>query len=816
MFSAFETSGALAEVLKNAYPFSPTALYVLPRLAARLAQNERTIFSFVRDVAFRKIPSFGDLYQYFSPSMASDTGAGGSHRRWLETESALSKANSDLEREILSSVAVLGFGISGERTRTRKELVEFAVAGFSGHSASSIKEAVADLIDRKLLLYRSRSDDVSVWHGTDVDIRSRLNEEILRVRSEFGIVEILEKEHPPPNWRPVVHNVKNSIRRFFEGKYVPASELLQKKQAHPLLKLEPGEDGRVIYCIPSTQKEIDALNLFLQSFSADPAVVFVVPDRTDAMLDVVFEIVALGRLGQDIDFISTDPFVIPELDHMMNCSREDLGRVVTRILSPEEQCKNWFSEGKKFLLKNTAELCERLSEIADRRFSHSPLINNELVIRKQISRPMKNARKKLILGILERSGEPHLGFDRQATTPDVSMYRTVLERTRLYGSFDGKWSWAVGSERIQDSNVGEVWKILDDFFSEPGNGKSPREEIFNRLENPPYGIRKGVLPVLVASAMQAFGRGLVVRRDGKYLSDVLASEVEEFCSEPERFTVDVIEVDEKLSGYMRVLIEQFGEFQDGYGDLLRQFHDALKSWKESLPPQALRTSFLSQEAQGFQSVVRSDEDPASIALRRFPALVGERGPNDRVLSAISRFMREMESVSEGYTQKAVFMASKVFDSGFKEHSSLLERARDWSRCFDEKMVALSDISNMSKAVFSRSLEATEERYTEASFVRALSFVLLGKGFDKWDDSTPKDFTNRLSSSVAEMERMFLDAAGSDKSALPILRHSLQRLYARLESVLGYEEAEEEINTFLSEKAEQNISMNGGVKASGTC
>ncbi|MCY4262699.1 MAG: hypothetical protein OXC97_05225, partial [Candidatus Dadabacteria bacterium] len=547
----------MAETLANAYPLHSLTLYSLPRLAARLAQNERTVFSFVREIALSKSSTFGDLYGYFSDSMSTDTGIGGTHRRWLETESALSKANNDVEKEILSATAILGFGVSGERARVKKALLEFAVSSFPGLSLARTRKAIEDLIDRKLLLYRERNDDISVWHGTDIDIRGHLVEEIRRIETEFEAVDILSKEYPAPNWRPVGHNLKNAIRRFFEGRYLCAPDLLRKGFSHSLLSLAPGEDGKIIYCLADTQAEISDLSSLMSSApSVAPGIVFVVPRRPARILDIALEVMALARLQRNHDIVAMDPFVLPELRHMADSAREDLARVIRRIVCPGGDGGRWFFEGRELLVRDDRGLCERLSEIANRRFPSTPRINNELVVRKQISRPMVNARKKLILAILERNREPSLGFNREATTPDVAMYRTVLEKTGLYISRGEEWGWA-DPEQLPDRSLAEIWRVLGRFFGDAGVEKSPSGELFCKLELPPYGMRRGVMPVFVAAALQAFAKAVVIKREGKYLSDILASEIEEFCSVPEKFTVDVLEVDTVLSRYLCELIEQF-------------------------------------------------------------------------------------------------------------------------------------------------------------------------------------------------------------------------------------------------------------------
>lgn len=816
LFKAFDDRNALAETLANASPLNPLTLYSLPRLAARLAQNERTVFSFVRDIPLDKTVTFGDLYGYFSDSMSMDTGVGGIHRRWLEIESALSKANNETEKEILSSAAILGFGVSGERARVKKSLLEFAVSDFRGLLESDISKTIEGLIDRKLLLYRERNDDISVWHGTDMDIRGHLAEEIQRIESEFKAIDVLSKEYPALSWRPVAHNVKNAIRRFFEGRYVSAGELLKKGFSHPLFSLARGEDGRIIYCIAENHTEIsDLLSFVCSTSSVDPGVVFVIPRRPVRILDLALEIMALGRLQRNHDIIAADPFVLPELRYMADFAREDMSRLMKHIVRPGKDRAHWFSEGELLLAENEWELSKKLSEIADKRFSSTPRINNELIVRKKISRPMTNARKKLILGILERSGEPCLGFERNSTTPDVAMYRTVLERTGLYGFYENKWRWAV-PEQLEDRNLAEVWRILRQFFEVPGLGKSPSKELFRKLELPPYGMRMGVMPILVAAALQAFGRTVLIKREDKYIADILASEIEEFCSTPEKFTLDVLELDTVLSRYLIELIEQFDARQPATdGDLIRQFYDSLEFWKSQLPDQALKTRLVSDETRLFQRILRKETDPGVVALREFPKLAGVEKPDEKTSKFISKLRCEIENIVDGYTEKAIFSAREVFNIMDVEGGNVLNLAKSWSMCFDEEASAFSNLDNACRAVLSRAREATESRYTESSFVLALAYILLGKGFDQWNDSNPQEFADCLRENVAKLELAALGSAKPSKLFLPLLNGYFHRLYGQFERMLGSQSAVEKMKELLEEKEEAYTDSFQGFEENGT-
>ena len=147
---------------------------------------------------------------------------------------------------------------------------------------------------------------------------------------------------------------------------------------------------------------------------------------------------------------------------------------------------------------------------------------------------------------------------------------------------DTGWNWAAPNG-VKEPGLAKLWRRLQDFFATPSSKKAP-SAFLEALERPPYGTRKALLPILVAAGLQAFGRAVVIRRNDSYLADILASEIEDFCSNPDEFSVDVLEVDTYQTGYLRDLIEQFGGSPPiHHGDLIRQFYDAIESWKAQLP-----------------------------------------------------------------------------------------------------------------------------------------------------------------------------------------------------------------------------------------
>ncbi|UPT74144.1 MAG: hypothetical protein M0D55_20405 [Elusimicrobiota bacterium] len=92
-FAKLSAPDKLSRFLSAAFPLDPGALFVLPRLSARLAQNERTLFHFLLGsdqtclvpMLEDRLPTgsdlrhvrVADLFDYFADLMRQDTGTGG-------------------------------------------------------------------------------------------------------------------------------------------------------------------------------------------------------------------------------------------------------------------------------------------------------------------------------------------------------------------------------------------------------------------------------------------------------------------------------------------------------------------------------------------------------------------------------------------------------------------------------------------------------------------------------------------------------------------------------------------------------------------
>ncbi|NYZ14807.1 hypothetical protein HL658_19850 [Azospirillum sp. RWY-5-1] len=787
LFPAFSGAAALAETLKAAWPLDPAALHVLPGLAARVAQHERSVFAFLDAADLSRRVTLKDVYDHFSPAMEADVGIGGSHRRWLEAESALSKAEGPDEALVIAAAALLGLGASGQRVKVSRDTLLAAVAPYGDGSVAA--KAVESLLARKLLLHRHRTDDVAVWHGTDLDLRGRIEEERSRIETDFDLVGFLSVRRPAPAVRPVRHNLDRWIRRAWTGAYASASDLCAAGAGHPLLKVEPGEDGRVLYVVAEGVKEAEAALATVPSLlPADGGVIACVSAEPLPLAEHAMEIACLGRLSEDEALVGSDPLAEAEIAHMTDAAMEALDRLLDRAVAPGRGRQHWFALGKPVDVRDAASLAEALSDVADRRFPDTPRIRNESVVRRKLSRPMVNARKRLLLCVLERDGEPHLGCEFGGGTPDIAMYRTVLYRTGLYREEqpDGTWGWAPHFD-LKDAGLRAVWMEIQRFFQTPG--LKPFGDLVTAMLAPPFGLRQGLLPILTAAGLKAFGRAVAIRRDGAWLKDVLASEVEEMCSRPQAFEVEVFDLSGGIADYLRGLAEEFGAPAPEEADLLRHAQDALHAWKVQRPEGALTTRHPDQTVRLFQQALAPGHDPVEVIFRRLPKVARADGPGPETLDMVRRCRMAIEAVVEGHQAEAVRIVCGTLALPDMEGGDALASAKAWASCFAGAF-AKPGGDQAAKALLARASAATDGRYTEVSFARAVSMLLLGLDFDRWTERTPAEFARRLKAVAEQVEEAALAAGEPDAALRPIIEARAGDLLAKLVRIAGRAAAEE--------------------------
>lgn len=740
----------VASVLESAYPLAPATLHLLPRVAARVAQNERTIFSFLQWAPLDAPVLPSAVYEYFRSDFRTDGGAGGTQRAWLEAESALGKVPADsLKEEALKTAFLLSLGLSGERGRATYGQLAFALGVKTGKKAS---ETLQDLIRQHLLIHRHHSDQVVVWHGTDVDLRGRLLDERDRGANDFVMPPFLSREIPPPVWRPVEYNARFGIRRYCEAEYTTVDGLASFLDELELAGgWKPGTDGHVLYVLPDTEEELaEAAQLAREN--RDPRLFIVIAPEVASLRDAALDLWCLLRMQTDAELLATDPLVGVELDHLTDDARTGLRPLVDRVVRPQPQGSTWFYMGQEVAVRSMSELRRFLSRAMEAVFPLTPEIHSEMVVRRRPSPVLVNARKKVELGLLERFGREDVGIE--GNFADKAIFRCVFLRTGLYRQDGNAWRLA-NPEELDGQGLRSVWVRIKNFFTDPGRDKSI-QRLLDELREPPYGVRDGLFPLLIAAGFKAFPSAATLRQRGRFVDDLLPSVIEDMVRSPADYALDVMGLSVEQETYLRGILKLFaGSGQaGGERDLFRACMSAVLAWRHTLPAAAGSSRRISENARAFEREI-STLDPVGLFMEVLPRLA--RTPTNEpyhLVEGARRLKDELDGVTGVFRNEAVealaqALAARGIDTSRNgsNGASVRTQASVWASCFPKSITShLPD--HVTKGVLGR---LRFNYRSDETLVNALSSLLVGLPLQEWDDAVVPSFRRQLRQALDVIE-----------------------------------------------------------------
>lgn len=499
-------------------------------------------------------------------------------------------------------------------------------------------------------------------------------------------------------------------------------------------------------------------------------------------------------MQHDSKLVESDPLALAEIQQMTDDAREHLQKMVDKMTKPSRLGPRWFYRGKEVTAESPRDLRRELSRMMLRVFPQTPRIHNEMIVRKKPSPIIVNARKKLLLGILERHGQEEFGI--QGNFPDKSMFRTVLLHTGLYKKDrDGRYGY-VSPRAVTDPGLKVVWRKLQKFLTVPSDTPKSIANLFDELIAPPFGIRAGLLPILFAAGLKAFPSAIALTRNGEYVDDILPTEIEQLCRTPQHYRLAVLDLDDTRTNYLRKLHQKFTSvkgYEAAESDLIRLCFDAIESWKAQLPPAAMSTRRLSERTAKFRTILRGSGDPLRLLFEAIPAACDAPIDKSRLLfTRLQKCMNELSGVASIYAEHAnTTVRHNIALGGKAEGSTVRSATQQWANCFSDNFVgSLTD--GIAKGLLARMQMPYD---SDELLLDSLSSLLVGKSLSRWDDSTVTVFDREFQSIVRRIEDIALSSNGilsgdngSDNGISQLVRGRMTELFGRLAKLVGVEEA----------------------------
>lgn len=785
------TSDEFSEYAEQAAPMSLSALLLLPRLSAKVAQHERTLFTTLAKFDFKSALGLSEVFDSFTDAMRQDVGLGGSLRLLLETQSALKRVSTKEEEDAIKAIAVLSLSLSNDKILLQPATASLFLQADMGVSAAHADSLIEQLKTHKVLLHRQHSDEISIWQGAAQDLRGKIAETRERLDNAFSLERFLKRERDFILHTPLAYNAKYGMRRFLCGYFVSTSEFESFcEEQFDIRNFRNRADGYVFFVLAFEKKEIEKAKRKFSTLKSEIPVLAVYPEPGLNLRAAALEVASLQDILRDKEYLANDPLIQPELQEILADAQQHFAKVVQRFIQPGEGESIWYGPEGALAINDEESLQRYLSEQCENIFTHSPRILCEALNRNNPSPQMVNARRKALIAILERGHMKDFGLD--GASPDVSIVNTVLRRTGIVKASGPQGAQYAKPSELNDPGLRLVWQKFESFFTEPtSNDGRCFSELFAELRNPPFGMRDGLIPVLFGAALQAFPSVRSIQQGMDFLQDIMPTKLEEIFKNAGEYSIRVNAIDPEQTKFLHNLLVMFDpkSASDETGvDLIRQVMDAVQEWQSVLPQVAHSMCNQKDNTAGQAlALLKSNEQPIEILFEAIPKLLGTQGDYTQTLETLRLLKSELERSFDVYLVSSTKALNSIFDAQCKSESSLSEKRAHWLSLFPKECVA--DISDGLAKRFLTIL--ANQQLTDDQLLEQLAGILVGRAIKKWEDFHVGQFESQLHDVVSRIETFYVNwlqskELGTSDACAAVLMNRITTMAQRLEEIVGAE------------------------------
>ena len=629
-----------SDLFAKCYPLHPLSLLILPVLCQKVAQNERTLFSYLGS---QEVHGFNDslsrlknvnewilpseIFDYFIQNQPTATTDHLTHRRWAEVVTALERLGHDAppaEIELLKTIGLLNIIGHHNGLKASCNLLDLTNAD---------KTSALDSLSKKSIINFQRfSSEYRVWEGSDFDLDAVIHEAI----QHEGHFNLAEKLNQRKTQLPIVarkYSIQNGTLRYFQPLYIDSnskSDLPNVPQIHFFLS-ENADDTVVFFELIKTE---------------NPLVIYVLCENAAHYRTVLEEVCALERIQNENPLLKTDRVAQYEWRDTHAAAKRAEESLLNEFLTRPE-LQQWFWQTKELTVPNKRALQEQLSTVLETIYHAAPLIKNELINRHKPSSQGNAARNKLIAALLTQSDQADLGFEADKFPPEKSIYRALFKETGVHVQQNGVWRLV--SPAKNDYKFAQVWRGIDDFILQ-NNSTSKLVALYEFLHQPPFGIQYGVLPLLFAAYYLTNQRTIALYENGIFCPHATLENFEVLLKRPELFSFEKVEMrgirGDLFNKYLENLV---GKISDNSG--LLDVIKPLAKFMKRLPEYTLHTKHLAPDVLAVRDAFLHTQSPVKLLFEILPHACGFETENLNPDTFVNTLAEHLRTLQNAYSQR---------------------------------------------------------------------------------------------------------------------------------------------------------------------
>lgn len=749
---------------EGGFPLHPITLYALDRLSKKVAQNERTFFTYLASdedySLFSQLEKMNmkefhfvgldAIFDYFEENICSYR-SGEAKEVYKKYQVAINKlgcnTENNLEMRILKAMAVIYIindaGTLAPDVETLVNVIDT--------DKDSIKESIAELENKKIIKYMRQYGYYDFLDSSIYDFDSMIDERMEFVTDETAL-SVLNEEFSDFVVYPYDYNFHYHMNRIFLPIFAMKAELTKKT----LLRFLPKYyDGMIVFVL---DKKFD-VSEYLDEDNLPNRAILVINQNEEEILYEVKRYVAIKYYYSIREELKKDdPTVEKELELYLNEQRSVLHEVISSWKNIDMDGIAVVSKGQEYEARNDKDVSEIASTIMMNSFPKTIIVNNDLINKNTVSGAIRLARTKALSYIM--NNKENLLEDCSLLSPEHSIIRSVLSKN---GVFNGENN--IGN--LNTLPTGEiagtyVVKEIDKYIKKCMNGQTSIKELYDVLKKTPYGLRDGYISVLLAYELRSYENVSIYFHGSEH--DYCEEELLKALESPEDYSLYICHWSETETEYIEALEHIFSKYVDRTAkNRLKELYEAMNKHFVAISKAARTTNkYVSDKAKLYREIMSISHKDYNKFF--FETLLQLDDDLSELQIVIQKVVMELENVTVLQLQtveKAVRSALEIeSDVSITAELNRLYEA-DWKekrfKSFDYQTSMMLDyLANMNLMI------------SDDEMVQEIGKIVTGFEIEYWNDSKVEDFYDAFSKMVTQLnEYQVQDNVGTNEIKVTI-------------------------------------------------
>ncbi len=805
-FTEFDYSIFEEKIVNGCFPLSPLSVYALLKISEKVGQNERTIFTFLSQNEPNTFKAFLSserndcefitidyIYNYFEDLFKKELFNPKIYNNWEKANSAIKKASSNIQIKIIKAIALINM-ISDDRLRPICTHLKSCL--FIDNDEMDV--AINDLLKKQIIMQRDNLEYVLLTDNA-ISVKTKIDNYINNNISKIDICNILSKSYSLGYVFPRAYNDKFCMLRYFKNIFIEANTLLKFKNIQQLL-LDYPYDGLIINIIDHDSSFTQKIVNFIKKQKGFPQFVVCISKMPFDIIDLLKKSDAISALKNISakDEIITDELYVFEEDNDFR-----IRKALYEMFAPKSEYSTYYNCNGKLNITGPISLSEEISKICCSVYKYTPCINNEMVNKKHLNSQNKKARNKVIAWLLENCDTNTIPC-LEGNSAEASIYKSVFKHTGLDTS-----------AKVKDEGINRVITEIKTFVINCEKQKTNFSTLYETLENAPFSIRKGLIPVFIAYVLRQYKSNIVLYYKTKEieLSELTLSNINDIPNDYSML-IETGTKDKEL--YLNALEDLFIDYKNSDNTSVNKLYSvvsAMQNWIRSLPEYTKKYKVYLKESELLEidnridfirkELLKYEINPRELLFDRFATDETDRYSDS--LNYISKTKEILDSHIRNLKKEISILIVQLFNSN--KNSSLSSAIINW----------YNNLSNSTKShVFDSvsnqllSIAKDVNTFNDEHLLNVIVNAFVGLSIEDWNDSMLSEFISSLKQSIAKINS-YKDSSHSDNK-FKILLQSEDGIYEKdyssnKISLLG----ETALNNIRSVFEEYNESLNPNEK-----